>query len=227
MKPRRASRANAIALPPRCARYPASVPCPRFSLALCLASWASCLLVAVAANADPEVAIVSVSNDLRPWVRDLLRQGAASDAHREAAAKLREDLARDEIQRLERALQQADESARRDERALGGLTPTSRPVLLEYDRSPQTQRQLERRHAESGIREARQELRSDQISDDLARSRQQDAFVQRTERLLRSEGLTRTGARSSGSAERELRRYQRDRALGDQLRQTDRFVNDR
>jgi hypothetical protein len=192
---------------------------PGFRLA---ASLATCCLLSTAANANPEA---TRSSELSPWVRAALHQQSTGEVYREASTKLREDLARDEIERRESALERADQTQRREDRALGGLTAGPRPTpLLEFDRSQQTLRRLERRRALSGIREAKQELRNDQIQDDLARTRQREQFVRRTERLLQRDALTNAGA---GSGRRALRRYQRDRGLEDQLRQTDRFVNDR
>ena len=205
-------------------RYPRPMPRSRFSLA----AWVvACCLLGATANANSNTALVSASSNLSPWVRAALRQQSNDETYREATAKLREDLARDEIERRERALRVLDEAQRRDRRALGELAPAkSTAPRLDYDPSSDTLRTLERRRAQSGIREARQELRNDQISDDLARERQREHFVQRTERLLQRDALTNGGTRP-GSGARALRSYQRDRALGDHLREVDRFVNDR
>jgi hypothetical protein len=173
------------------------------------------------AHSEPETP-GATSGSSSAWVQSLLRQREAADRHDRSLQQLREDFARDEIQRKQRALE-LDEKQLLRKSTRPALSGEARPRLLIYDTTPELQRQARRRSALSEIRLAEDQLRTDQILYDQASRHDRERFARRTESLLRRDLLNANAVR----ARRELRGYRARQSLENHLIDVNRFVNGR
>jgi len=184
------------------------------------ASLAGLALIAPAGQAHHETVAVSATTS-SSWVQSLLRHRESRDQQDRSLQRLSEDLARDEIQRRQRDLEQQQEQKPSQART-DGWTPVERP--LRYDTTPDLDHALAVRRAQSRLRTAEQTLRTDQIVSDQRMAHDRDAFVRRTERLIRQRDASYGNV---GPARRELRYYRSRQSFQDHRRTVDRFVNDR